>query len=339
MYNSFPQLKPESPAQNKSPDITDLYIHLDRYIRTVLMVAEERQVTRAAARLHVAQPWVSRQVHEVEAVLGIRLFDRLHDGLRLTRGGCIFVQEARRGIFHLDRAVIKARAIENFSEIRFHVAFSPTFAPSLSLRALDRLKAALPKVHFEVFSQFNSEQVHHLLSSEVHIGFVELPLNSDELTVFLLKREKLRLAASLGDPLLLHEGMTPERMNQKPCVILNSHANHWQRQVVDGLVKRGMAATNVREVLTVPEVLTLVSTGRFFAVLPAFAETFSCEGSILFRELDGLYCDYGFAHEQDSQHPLAKQVVSILLDEFAVERMEAERILGSRRRSGPLNGR
>ncbi len=92
-------------------------------------------------------------------------------------------------------------------------------------------------------------------------------------------------------------------------------------------------ANNVCEVLTVPEILTLVGTGQYFSVVPAFAETLICEGKVVFREIDGMYCDYGLAYEQDSPHPLVKLAVSILLDEFTEERAEAERLQQARSRN------
>jgi LysR family hca operon transcriptional activator len=74
------------------------------------VLVEELNVTRAALRLHVAQPSLSKQVRELEELLGARLFERTKREVRLTAAGEAFAAEARQTIFHAERAVQGARA-------------------------------------------------------------------------------------------------------------------------------------------------------------------------------------------------------------------------------------
>lgn len=96
---------PQSASKTAQYVEAGIYAHLDRYFQTVLTLAEEEQFTCAAERLHRAQPQVSRQVHEVEVIMGVQIFERLHGGVRLTRGGGVLVRAIKRGIPYLHRCV------------------------------------------------------------------------------------------------------------------------------------------------------------------------------------------------------------------------------------------
>jgi len=92
-----------------------------RHLRYFVAVAEERTFLRAAARLRVAQPAVSKQVRDLEVELGVTLFHRLPRGVRLTRAGEAFLVEARGTLEAAGRAVASARsaADDQVSELQF----------------------------------------------------------------------------------------------------------------------------------------------------------------------------------------------------------------------------
>lgn len=80
-----------------------------RHLRYFVAVAEESSVGRAARRLNVAQPALSRQIHDLERELGAALFERLPRGIALTDPGRAFLTEAQAMLEHADRAKQAAR--------------------------------------------------------------------------------------------------------------------------------------------------------------------------------------------------------------------------------------
>ena len=76
-----------------------------RHLRYFLAVGEEQHYGRAARRLHVAQPALSRQIQNLEEEVGFKLFERLPRGVRLSAAGQLFLEDARRILQEVNEAL------------------------------------------------------------------------------------------------------------------------------------------------------------------------------------------------------------------------------------------
>src|SRR5437868_3451416 len=92
-----------------------------RHLRYFVAVAETENVSRAALRLHVSQPALSRQIRDLEDELGIPLLERSAKSVRLTDAGRVFLNEARTVLQRANQAIDAARAAANGSAGELHI--------------------------------------------------------------------------------------------------------------------------------------------------------------------------------------------------------------------------
>src|SRR6201988_58271 len=96
-----------------------------RHLRYFVAVAEMENVSRAALKLHVSQPALSRQIRDLEDEIGFCLLERTAKSVRLTKAGRALLDEARRVLQRADEAVKKARSVAT-EPSELHVGYSPT---------------------------------------------------------------------------------------------------------------------------------------------------------------------------------------------------------------------
>ena len=147
-----------------------------RHLRYFVAVAEEQNVTRAAARLHVSQPPLSRQIRDLENELGIALFDHGAKAIRLTEAGRVFLTEAQAVLRRADEAVQLAKAVASGQRGEIHVGYAPSLAVELLPRALKVFQAAMPGVRVQLHDLSTQEMLRGLRDGKLHVALlVQVP--------------------------------------------------------------------------------------------------------------------------------------------------------------------
>jgi DNA-binding transcriptional LysR family regulator len=117
-----------------------------RHLRYFIVVAEEQNVTRAAERLHVSQPALSRQIRDLEDELGVTLFVRTAKSLALSEAGKVFLREARSVVLRADEAVDAVRAAAANCQGRLRVGYAPSLTAKFLPDALRLFERSSPGV-------------------------------------------------------------------------------------------------------------------------------------------------------------------------------------------------
>jgi len=161
-------------------------------------------VSRAALKLHVSQPALSRQIRDLEDELGLVLFERTAKSVSLTEAGRVFLKEAREVLQRVDEAIKKARAVAAAAETELHVGYSPHATARILPLILRAYQRALPKVRITLHDRSNQKSIAGLRDGQLHLAFLpRLPKASELRDIRLeeLTRERICLVVSPDYPL------------------------------------------------------------------------------------------------------------------------------------------
>src|SRR5580765_4663643 len=145
-----------------------------RHLRYFVAVAEESNFTRAADKLHLAQPSLTRQIHNLEQELGVRLLDRTRNQVSLTEEGRRFLVDARRLVA---LSVESVKAMQRFSRGesgQLNLGYLFKFNFELLPATLATFYQTCPEIAVNLFDMSPAEQLRALEARKIDLGFVGL---------------------------------------------------------------------------------------------------------------------------------------------------------------------
>lgn len=190
-----------------------------RHLRCFVALAEELHFTRAAERLHIEQPPLSRAIKELEDELGVVLFDRDRRGTRLTAAGAAFLQDARRLFSVLEQARENAKAIAAGLRGSLRIAVSDgAIDPRLSA-FLARCRAEEPEIEIRLTEVPLAEQLRGLRSGDFMVGFAHTADVGDDIVAEPIWRDPLVIAMPARHELLIHKKVPLRELENHPLVL------------------------------------------------------------------------------------------------------------------------
>jgi DNA-binding transcriptional LysR family regulator len=244
-----------------------------RHLRYFVMAAEERNISRASARLNISQPAVSRQIKDLEEEFGVQLFERLQNGLELTAAGYAALAHAREVLRQsgaMEEAMAPFRKPE--SRMSMTIGYIPTALPGFLANGLRRFTREYGHVRIQIYEMAPREQEMALRDNRIDLALLGTPcpqlkqhyrvrvIREVPLAVVLpvdhalAKRRKLDLAELANEPFVtLHEKQFPGR----PAMMM------------DLFDQAGIAPAIVEKANGLSELLGLVGAGTGVAVAPA----------------------------------------------------------------------
>ena len=191
-----------------------------RHLRYFVSVGEEQHFGRAAARLHVAQPAVSRQIQDLEKELGFLLFDRLPRGVRLNAAGQLFLSDARRILQDVDEAKRRAERIAfgKTGTLRIGIATAVSWH-GLVVNSFREFRRQQPDVELELHHLLSPRQIEAVLSGRLDAGFAaSLTPWQKDLAHWEFTQDKMLLAVPKAHPLTKQKRIKLRDLRNTPFV-------------------------------------------------------------------------------------------------------------------------
>ena len=170
-----------------------------RHLRYFIAVAEEGHITRAAERLGMQQPPLSRQIKAIEREMDVQLFRRKARGVELTDAGCTFLNDVRAILGHLDHAFDTARRTARGEQGRISVGYT-LFHPVVP-RVIREFRQALPLVSLTLEESSPYDLIERMQNDKIDVAFITLIADQEGVAIEPLLEEPRVVALPSGHPL------------------------------------------------------------------------------------------------------------------------------------------
>jgi DNA-binding transcriptional LysR family regulator len=257
-----------------------------RHLRCFIVLAEELHFTRAAERLHIEQPPLSRAIKELEDELGVVLFDRSRRGTVLTAAGTAFLQDIRRVFAVLEQARENAKAVAAGLRGSLRIAVSDgAIDPRLSA-FLARCRAEEPEIEIRLSELPLAEQLRGLRSGDFTIGFAHTADVGEGIVAEPIWQDPLVIAVPARHALLAHKEVPLPELGGHPLVLCDPHACEGYCRELGRLLKAVEHKLNVvEEVSSLDMMLTLVGAGYGVGFMSATKIPVSQRPDVVIRPL------------------------------------------------------
>ncbi|WP_431974696.1 LysR family transcriptional regulator [Micromonospora haikouensis] len=286
-----------------------------RRLRYFAVLAEELHFTRAAARLHIAQPALSQQIRALERQLGVPLVHRTSRGCTLTEVGQRVAAEAARLLADVDAGTARIRDLVRGRGGRLRLAYTRSARGGPVDALVARFRAAHPDVEVVAETAWTAPNVAGLLAGRLDAAFVRPPVDEPALACRTVDTEELLLALPAGHPLATgRRRITRAEVVDLPAVM-------WSRDNGPGMFDRTIAQVwprggfrLVRQEPDDEQLLRAVAQGDVIAAVPAGrARALKVPGVRLRRFTSPTpTVDVGLAWPRDTTNPAVHALVALL---------------------------
>lgn len=258
-----------------------------RHLRYFIAVAEELHFSRAAERLHIAQPPLSQQIQQLEAQLGVELFQRkTKRQVQLTEGGQVFLQEAYQLLAQLEKAIELTQKIGRGEKGLLRIGFTSLVTYDLLPVILRQFREQFPEVELVLQELTTTQQEQALQDSRIHVGFAHPPLEDNTLNQECIQQEALIVAMSQTHPLAEQEKISVRSLVDENFIMFPRHLGPGLYDQIVSLCQQGSFSPKVtQEAIQMQTIIGLVSGGMGIAIAPSSLQNLQRAG-VVYRTLE-----------------------------------------------------
>jgi DNA-binding transcriptional LysR family regulator len=286
-----------------------------RHLRYFMAVAENLNFTKAAAKLHLAQPSLTRQIHNLEEEIGVRLLNRSKSQVALTEEGRSFLVDARRVLVLATESVQAVQRLSRGETGQLNIAYSSNFNFELLPETLGAFRLAFPHIALNLFDMTPAEQFRALEARKIDLGFVGLrpPATTRGLQSASIARHKTVVVLPVKHPLARKRLVNLSELKAMFFVGMSEKTHPGFRDwLCETCQPAGFTPRILQDAELEPALITFVAEGLGVALAREHVKTLPHPGVAIRPLAPPVKTDYYIAWNRDNDSRALQQYIEIV---------------------------
>jgi DNA-binding transcriptional LysR family regulator len=235
-------------------------------MNAAVALSESLNFSRAARKLRISQPALTKQVAALEDLVGVTLFERDRHSVSLNDAGRAYVEHARLALLHGERALRAARAAVQEADLVLNVGRSPYTDPFLISTLLSLRLPLHPQLRIELASRYSCDQIDDLIAGTLDLAIATEPPESALITKVQISQSPFYIAMSNEDELARQASVTFESLAGRSWILFERRLHSPLYDSVMSLAgKRRVIPSKIQHVSTPEEAFPFISEGSSIA--------------------------------------------------------------------------
>ncbi|ENV04982.1 hypothetical protein F967_02514 [Acinetobacter sp. CIP 102637] len=271
-----------------------------RHLRYFITVAEELSFSKAALKLHTAQPSLSQQIKDLEDDIGVQLFHRTKRKVELTEEGLVFLEQARLTLTQADKAITMARQVAAAKVQYLKIGFVPSAEIRIFPYILPRLRVKLPKLQIRTLNLKESDQIAELKKGDLDMIFINQEFQNEVFASQLILKEPLVFMLPKQHPLAQLTEIPVEQLNGLAITVLSQKLSQPLFDTIAQYIEQQhVQFQTISEANSIAESIQAVHSGQSCAILPSYMQALATDQIVVRRLSHSLPClDVFFSHNR-----------------------------------------
>lgn len=291
-----------------------------RHLRYFVAVAEELSFGRAAQRLKITQPSLSRQIQKLERELAVKLFERLPSQIQLTQAGTIFLTEAQQILVKVQQGIQVAQKASRGEIGQLKIGFQGSAVYDLIPNSIRAFRSCFPDIEVIIQPMASYEQISAIENNQLDLGFVVPPITHPDLIIETIFEEPIMIALSENHVLASETAITIDILGNEP-LILASRDNDCDlfKKIFNLYYQAGLRPNVIYAAREMQVMLGFVAAGMGISFLPAYMQNFQRPG-VVYRDLKPVPPMVGLAiaRQQTNHQPILQAFLEIVKSNIPV---------------------
>jgi DNA-binding transcriptional LysR family regulator len=285
-----------------------------RHLHYFKAVAEELNFRKAADRLFISQPGLSRQIRQLEEELSVTLFDRDQRNVSLTAAGSYLKAEVDFLLNHLETIKGQLNQIQAGKIGELRIGFLGSASNQIIPRLMSKLNAYQPLVSVNLEELSNSLQVEMVKKDKLDIGFVRLNSVPDELEMKTIARDSFSLVVPTNHPIAAVDFVSMIQFKEESFVLFSSdYSNFYYDQIIGICRDAGFLPKIQHKSVHALTIFKLVESGLGVAIVPTSIQE-GYEINVRFMEIPDIpqFTELVVIWKTGNRNPVLKQVLALI---------------------------